>query len=207
MKSLDNIFKSNEEWSEKIIKERPGFFDNLREQQNPKYLWIGCSDSRVPANQICGMEPGEVFVHRNVGNIVNHSDFNCLSVVQYAVDILKVKDIIICGHYGCGGVNAALEKETHGLIDNWLWDIKHTAHHNKIELDKITNITEKQNLLSELNVKSQVFNLAHTTIIQEAWKRDQDLTIHGLIYGIYNGKLIDLNLSINSIDDLTKISK
>jgi carbonic anhydrase len=205
VKQLPEIFKKNKEWSEKIKEEDSGFFERLAGQQSPQYLWIGCSDSRVPANQICGLDPGEIFVHRNVANVVTHTDFNCLSVLQYAVEVLKVKHIIICGHYGCGGVNAALGDEPYGLIDNWLRNIKDVYFAHKEALEKITDLKERQNRLAELNVASQVANLCHTTIIQSAWRRSQEVFIHGWIYGLENGLLKDLDLCVQSDKQLHNI--
>lgn len=202
MKLLKEIFDNNKAWSENIKKERPDFFSNLEKQQTPKYLWIGCSDSRVPANQICGLEPGQVFVHRNVANVVTHTDFNCLSVLQYAVEVLKVEHVIVCGHYGCGGVNAALANQSFGLIDNWLRHIKDVLFEYKSELEKITDLKQRQDKLAELNVKAQVYNLCYTTIVQECWKRRQPLSIHGWIYGLQDGRLKDLNLCISSAEQV-----
>ncbi len=187
--------------------ENTDFFERLSEHQKPNYLWIGCSDSRVPANQICGLDPGEIFVHRNVANLVAHTDFNCLSVLQYAVEVLKVKHIIICGHYGCGGVNAALSDESFGLIDNWLRNIKDVYYANKEALKNITNLKDKQNRLAELNVAAQVANLCYTTIIQNAWRRSQNIFIHGWIYGLKDGLLKDLDLCVNSHEQLPDVYK
>lgn len=206
MKKLKHIFDNNRKWADNIIKENPDFFKNLSIQQNPRLLWIGCSDSRVSANQICGLEPGEVFVHRNVANLVVHTDFNCLSVIQYAVDVLKVTDIIVCGHYNCGGVAAALGSNSFGLIDNWIRNIKDVYFIYREELDKLSdNSPEKVNRLCELNVKEQVANLCHTTIVQDAWRRGQPLNVHGWIYGLDNGLLKDLNLCFSGLEQLNEV--
>ena len=191
MKTLKHLFDNNTAWANSIKEKDPDFFLRLSEQQAPEYLWIGCSDSRVPANQITGLQPGEVFVHRNIANVVVHTDLNCLSVLQFAVDILKVKHIIICGHYGCGGIKAALENQEHGLIDNWLRHIKDVIRLNADKFDGINN-ESKLDLLCELNVKEQVTNVCNTTIVQNAWKQGKDLTVHGWIYSVKNGILKDL---------------
>lgn len=204
MKKLPEIFKKNEEWTKEIIKERPSFFKDLSEQQTPKILWIGCADSRVPANQICGLDPGEVFVHRNIANVVSHTDFSCLSVLQYAVEVLKVEHVIVCGHYGCGGVNAALGNDSFGLIDNWLRHIKDVHFEHKAKFEKISDLKEKQNLLTELNVKAQALNVCHTTIVQEAWKRKQKLTIHGWVYELSTGRLKDLDFCVDNSEQVHK---
>lgn len=199
MKKLDYLFEKNRNWASKIKKDDPDFFNKLSKQQEPEYLWIGCSDSRVPANQIVDLMPGEIFVHRNIANVVVHTDLNCLSVIQYAVEVLEVKHIIVCGHYGCGGVKAALENKEHGLIDNWLRHIKdvYRIHHNKF--DKIDNEKTKLDLLCELNVIEQAANVCNTTIVQNAWKLGKELTIHGWIYSIENGLLKDLGVSFSNI--------
>jgi len=197
MNSIDQLFRNNREWAEQILREDPGFFDRLASQQAPEYLWIGCADSRVPANEIINLPPGEVFVHRNIANVVVHTDLNCLSVIQYAVDILEVKHIIVCGHYGCGGIKAALEDAEHGLIDNWLRHIKDVGRFHK---DELAELNQKQRLdrLCELNVMEQVKNVCHTTIVKEAWRRGSDLAIHGWIYDIHNGILRDLDTRVDS---------
>jgi len=197
MTTIQHLFDNNKKWAEKITKEDPGFFQSLSEQQSPKYLWIGCSDSRVPANSLLGMEPGEVFVHRNIANQVIHTDFNCLSVIQYAVDILQVKHIIICGHYGCGGIEASLDDESYGLTDNWLRHLEDVYRFHKEEMDKLTSKKDRINLLCELNVIEQVANICNTTTLINAWKREQDITIHGLVYNLHDGILKDLNVSAN----------
>ena len=197
MNSLDYLFQNNREWAARIEAEDPGFFDRLSQQQAPEYLWIGCSDSRVPANEIINLPPGEVFVHRNIANVVVHTDLNCLSVIQFAVDVLKVKHIIVTGHYGCGGVKAALEDAEHGLIDNWLRHIKDVGRFHKDELKQLSH-AEKLDRLCELNVMEQVKNVCHTTIVKEAWRRGSDLSVHGWIYDIKNGILKDLDTRVDS---------
>lgn len=192
MSDLKTLFDQNLAWASKIKEEDPDFFSKLSKQQSPDYLWIGCSDSRVPANQIVGLAPGDVFVHRNIANVVVHTDLNCLSVVQYAVEVLQVKHIIICGHYGCGGVKAALEHHEHGLIDNWLRHIKDVHRFHRADLEGLPH-EEKFDRLCELNVLEQMGNICDTTIIQDAWRRDADLTIHGWIYSIEDGILRKLS--------------
>lgn len=196
MASIQHLFDNNKKWSEQIKKDNPDFFKSLSEQQSPEYLWIGCSDSRVPANNLLGLLPGEVFVHRNIANLVIHTDLNCLSVLQFAVEVLKVKHIIVCGHYGCGGVHAALDDQSHGLIDNWLRHIEDVCRFHKDALDAVTDTNKKADLLSELNVKEQVANVANTTILRKAWAINQDVTVHGFIYNIHDGILHDLDVSI-----------
>ncbi len=191
MSSLQHLFDKNLEWADGLKKKNPEFFSQLSHQQNPEYLWIGCSDSRVPANQIVDLPPGEVFVHRNIANVVVHTDLNCLSVIQYAVDVLKVKHIIVCGHYGCGGIAAAMEDKELGLIDNWLRHIKDVRRFNSEKL-KDLNDHDTHDLLCELNVEEQVNNVSNTTIVQRAWKNGGDLTIHGWVYSIKNGILKNL---------------
>jgi carbonic anhydrase len=200
MKELKELFIKNKNWAEKIKKTDPDFFTNLSKQQTPEYLWIGCSDSRVPASEIVDLKPGEFFVHRNIANVIVHTDLNCLSVIQYAVEVLEVKHIIVCGHYGCGGIKAALEDKDHGLIDNWLQNIKDVYRFHQKELDKIKNEEEKINLLCELNIAEQVKNICNTTIVQNAWKKGQKLAIHGWIYSIKDGILRDLDLCITGIN-------
>ncbi len=195
MKTLKHFFERNAEWASGILEKDPQFFENLTRQQNPEYLWIGCSDSRVPANQIMDLPPGEVFVHRNIANVVVHTDFNCLSVMQYAVEILKVKHIIVCGHYGCGGVSAALQEHTHGLIGNWLRHVKDVIRFNADELEGLGR-AEKVDRLCELNVKEQVTNVCNSSIVRDAWMSGHELYVHGWIYDLKNGLLKDLcNLS------------
>ncbi len=197
MKPLNHLFQQNLEWANDIKENDPEFFTRLSQQQAPEYLWIGCSDSRVPANQIVNLPPGEIFVHRNIANLVVHTDLNCLSVIQYAVEILKVKHIIVCGHYGCGGINAAMEDTDHGLIDNWLGHIKDVSRFNADKLNHLTG-REKQDMLCELNVEEQVINVCNTTIVQNAWRRGDTLSIHGWVYSIKNGIIKDLDTCITS---------
>ena len=203
MQVLKDLFDGNKKWAEKVKESDPDFFLNLSKQQKPEYLWIGCSDSRVPANQIVGMLPGQIFVHRNIANLVVHTDLNCLSVIQYAVEVLLVKHIIICGHYGCGGVQAATENKEHGLIDNWLRNIKDIYIRHKDKIDSLNTEPERINLLCELNVAEQVVNVSHTTIVQNAWKSGRELTVHGWIYGIENGLLKDLNVGVSSLNEIS----
>ncbi len=197
MKSLQGLFENNRKWAERTTRNDPDFFVRLSSQQAPKYLWIGCSDSRVPANEICGLDPGEMFVHRNVANVVVHSDVNCLSVIQYAVEVLKVEHIIVCGHYGCGGVNTALGGSQYGLIDNWLRHIKDVYYLHRKKLDSIEDEKERMDLLCELNVAQQVANVCHTTIVQNAWQRNQKLHVHGWVYRLGDGLLRSLDLCID----------
>jgi carbonic anhydrase len=201
MSTLDRLLTSNKEWAEKINQENPDFFKDLSKQQNPEYLWIGCSDSRVPANQIVGLMPGEVFVHRNVANQVIHSDLNCLSVVQFAVEVLNVKHIIVTGHYGCGGVHAAYDNSRHGLVDNWLSHVKDVHYKHMEELSKLDDDAARDRLC-ELNVMEQVRNLARTTVVRDAWQKGQELVLHGFVYGLHNGLINDLGIDIGSFDDL-----
>jgi carbonic anhydrase len=197
MNKYFQLLENNKNWAESNIKEDPHFFDKLSERQTPEYLWIGCSDSRVPANQIVGLLPGDIFVHRNVANLVVHTDFNCLSVLQYAVDVLKVKHIIVCGHYGCGGIDAALGDQQLGLIDGWLRHIKDIAFKHREELAKL-NEHDKAARLCELNVLEQAANVQHSTIVKDALKRGQLLKVHNWIYSLRNGRLKDLSLSNDS---------
>ena len=197
MKTLKNLFDRNLAWATAIKEKDPEFFSLLSRQQSPEYLWIGCSDSRVPANQIVDLPPGEVFVHRNIANLVIHTDLNCLSVIDFAVEVLKVKHIIVCGHYGCGGIKAAMENKEHGLIDNWLCHIKDVS---RLNAEKLTGLKqdEKFDLLCELNVKEQVTNVCNTTVVQKAWKNGAELSVHGWIYNIENGILKDLDTCITA---------
>lgn len=204
MRVLKHLFENNRKWADRINEADPDFFTNLSAQQNPDYLWIGCADSRVPANVIVDLPPGDVFVHRNIANLVVHTDLNCLSVIQYSVEILKVKHIIVCGHYGCGGVKAALENREHGLIDNWLRHIKDVYRFHRNRIDQLQNETEKVNLLCELNVIEQVANVCNTTIVQKAWKSGQDLAIHGWIYNIEDGILRDLDVCVTQPDQISE---
>ena len=205
MTSIEQLFEHNAEWAAKIKAEDPTFFDKLAKQQSPEFLWIGCSDSRVPANQITGLLPGEIFVHRNVANMVVHTDLNCLSVVQFAVEVLKVKHIIVCGHYGCGGVAAALKNKPLGLIDNWIRNIKDVYYRYQERFEACIDQEEKVDILCELNVIEQVANLTHTTIVQDAWSRGQPLSVHGWIYSIRDGILRDLGVSRDGAGQLPDV--
>jgi carbonic anhydrase len=199
---LQHLFDNNTKWAEGETADDADYFRRLSTHQNPEYLWIGCADSRVPANEIIGLDPGEVFVHRNVANVVVHTDMNCLSVIQYAVDILKVKHIIVCGHYGCGGVQAAMENTQHGLIDNWLRHIKDIYQKHKAEVDGIENEHQRRARVCEINVLEQVANVCYTTIVQNAWQRNQPLTVHGWVYGLRDGLLNDLGIMIDGPEKL-----
>ncbi|RMH68436.1 MAG: carbonate dehydratase [Gemmatimonadetes bacterium] len=202
MRILKHLFENNQQWAEAITAKEPQFFKHLSEQQTPQYLWIGCADSRVPANQIVGLLPGELFVHRNVANQVIHTDLNCLSVIQFAVDVLHVRHIIVCGHYQCGGVKAALQNERHGLVDNWLRHLQDVHKKYQTAFRKLDDPHRQCDLLCELNVIEQVMNVCHTTIVQDAWQRGQSLTVHGWIYGLHNGLLQDLNVCITHLSEL-----
>ncbi len=201
------LFENNRQWADKIKQEDPEFFQRLSEQQTPEYFWIGCADSRVPANQILNLEPGEVFVHRNIANVVVHSDLNCLSVMQFAVEVLKVKHIIICGHYGCGGIQTALKNKQHGLIDNWLRHIKDVYRTHQAEVDACGTDKDRVNRLCELNVTEQARNVARTTIVQNAWKNGQELSVHGLCYSIEDGLLRDLSICYTDGEQLDPIDR
>ena len=205
MKTLKHLFDRNLAWADEIKEKDPEFFSKLSMQQAPEYLWIGCSDSRVPANQIVNLPPGEVFVHRNIANVVVHTDLNCLSVIQYAVDVLKVKHIVVCGHYGCGGVEAAMGHTEYGLIDNWLHHIKDVSRFNADKL-KGLEYAEKLDLLCELNVTEQVMNVCSTSIVQSAWSKGAQLSVHGWIYNIKNGILKDLGACVSSKEQFLKKS-
>ncbi|MDB5884465.1 MAG: carbonate dehydratase [Polaromonas sp.] len=194
--AIQDLFTYNRAWAAQMERERPGFFTGLKSQQTPKYMWIGCSDSRVPANQITGLEPGEVFVHRNVANVVVHTDLNCLSTVQFAVDQLKVEHVMVVGHYGCGGVNAALNNLRVGLVDNWLRHIKDVRDRHWDILDAAPPESQLD-ILCELNVIEQVMNVAHTTVVQDAWARGQRVTLHGWVYGLRDGLLQDLHITLD----------
>ena len=202
MGSLDHLFARNRSWSEGVRQAQPGFFETLSRQQSPRYLWIGCSDSRVPANEIVGLLPGELFVHRNVANVVVHSDLNCLSVIQYAVEALKVEHIIVCGHYGCGGVQAALENRKLGLIDNWLRHIRDVHHKHALTVESVIG-PAKLDTLCELNVVEQALHVCQTTVVQDAWARGQDVQVHAWIYGLKDGLVKDLGLNVGRAEDLT----
>jgi carbonic anhydrase len=196
MRTLGHLFESNRAWARSIREQDPEFFQKLALQQAPTYLWIGCSDSRVPANQIVGLLPGELFVHRNLANVVVHTDLNCLSVMQFAVDVLKVQHIIVCGHYGCAGVRAALCQESLGLVDNWLRHVQDVREKHETELAKLPDVNQRHNRLCELNVVEQVVNVSHTSIVRDAWRTGQPLAIHGWIYGLEDGLLRDLNRTV-----------
>lgn len=204
MKEVDDLFQNNRAWVHRRTSADPEFFQRLAQQQNPKYLWIGCADSRVPANEIVGLLPGELFVHRNVANVVVHTDLNCLSVIQFAVEVLKVEHIIVCGHYGCGGVRAALENARLGLIDNWLRHIQ-DVHKKHTDVIRDTSQTERADRLCELNVIEQAVNVSQTTVVQEAWLRGQELSIHGWIYDVADGFLTDLSCTMSSTEDLATV--
>lgn len=200
--SLDILLERNRNWADGVTRADPAFFSRLAQQQAPRYLWIGCSDSRVPANQILGLMPGEIFVHRNVANVVVHSDLNCLSVIQFSVEVLKIRHIIVCGHYGCGGVQAALHDEKLGLIDNWLRHVQDVRNRNRDELRELKDDHARMIRLCELNVLAQSINVAETTLLQDAWGRGQPVSIHSLIYGLDNGILHSLGASFDSPDDV-----
>jgi carbonic anhydrase len=204
---LEHLLANNKSWSERVKQQQPTFFADLALQQSPEYVWIGCSDSRVSASNIVGLLPGEVFVHRNIANLVNHTDMNCLSVLQFAVEVLKVKHIIVCGHYRCGGVQAALENKRHGLIDNWLRHIQDTANLYDEFLARFENMEEKLDKLCELNVVEQVMNVSETTIVQDAWERGQSLTVHGWIYSIKDGIIKNLDVSLENRVELKSLRK
>jgi len=199
---LKELFANNAAWADAIKREDPNFFTTLSQQQNPEYLWIGCSDSRVPANQLLGLLPGDIFVHRNIANVVLHTDLNCLSVIAYAVEVLKVKHVFVTGHYGCGGVQAAVENESVGIIDHWLCNIRDIYYRNHTELGKIEDEPQRLDRLCELNVAHSVANVAHTSIVQQAWKNGQELTIHGFVYNIHDGLLKQLMPGISCVDQI-----
>jgi carbonic anhydrase len=198
MKNLAHLFAKNRAWSDSVHERDPEFFAKLSRQQSPEFLWIGCSDSRVPANQIVGLLPGEIFVHRNIANVVVHTDLNCLSVAQFAVDVLKVRHIIVCGHYGCGGVTAALRGERHGLVDNWLRHVQDVRDKHNPLLKALDNEVERVDRLCELNVLEQVLNVCQTSIVRDAWQRGQDLTVHSWIYSLHDGLIRDLGMAVSS---------
>ena len=198
MDSLTKLLDNNRAWAADRVKHDPAFFSRLAGQQAPTFLWIGCSDSRVPANDIVGLDPGELFVHRNVANIVVHTDVNCLSVLQYAVDVLKVRHVIVCGHYGCGGIRAALDGTAHGLIDNWLQHVQDVRQTHQAELLHLADVEARIDRLAELNVMEQVRNIARTTIVQDAWRRAQPIELHGWIYGLKDGLIHDLGVSLKA---------
>ena len=201
MRILKHLFENNKTWAGRIRRQDPDFFLKLSQQQLPAYLWIGCSDSRVPANEIVGLLPGELFVHRNIANLVVHTDLNCLSVMQFAVDILKVRHIIVCGHYGCSGVNAALRRERLGLSDNWLRHVQDVRQKHEHLLANAGDGSDPSDRLCELNVIEQVANVCHTTIARDAWERGQELAVHGWIYGLKDGLLRDLKVTISNFPE------
>jgi carbonic anhydrase len=203
MNDLRELLANNRAWSEGIKAEDPDFFETLARQQTPRYLWIGCSDSRVPSTQLVGLLPGDMFVHRNVANVVVHTDFNCLSVLQFAVDVLKVEHVIVCGHYGCGGVKAAMNNQRLGLIDNWLRHVQDVMHGHAAQLSSIADEAARLDRLCELNVIEQVVNVSRTTIVQNAWERGQELAVHGWVYGIGDGLLRDLSIRITNRGELS----
>jgi carbonic anhydrase len=202
VRTLAKLFENNRAWAEGMLRSDPAFFAKLAQQQAPEYLWIGCSDSRVPANQIIGLLPGDVFVHRNVANVVVHTDLNCLSALQFAIDVLRVKHIIVCGHYGCGGVGAALRGERHGLVDNWLGHVNDVKEKHAPRLAVLAGDAERHARLCELNVIEQVVNVAQTTIVRDAWQRGQSVTLHGWIYGVQDGLLRDLHMTAESAEEI-----
>ena len=199
MKSLQHLIDSNRDWAARIVGRDPEFFERLSRQQSPRYLWIGCSDSRVPANEIVDLPPGELFVHRNIANVVVHTDLNCLSVMQFAVDVLKVGHIIVCGHYGCSGVRSALSKDRLGLVDNWLRHVQDVREQHAVRLNGVASRVDQENHLCELNVLEQVMHVCQTSIVRDAWDRGQPLEVHGWIYGLSNGHVRDLSYSVNSL--------
>lgn len=202
MSDLHHLLRNNKAWASQIKERDPAFFQNLSHQQSPEYLWIGCSDSRVPATQLVGLPPGQMFVHRNVANVVVHTDLNCLSVVQFAVEILKVKHIIVCGHYGCGGVQAALSNAKLGLIDNWLRHVQDVMQKHAGLLSELEDEAQRTRRLCELNVIEQVVNVCQTTVVEQAWEQGQELTVHGWIYSIDDGLLRNLRISISSESEM-----
>jgi carbonic anhydrase len=205
LEEVDELLKNNREWAARISAQDPSFFPNLSRQQSPRYLWIGCADSRVPANEIVGLRPGELFVHRNVANIVVHTDLNCLSVLQYAVDVLGVRHVIVCGHHGCGGVIAAHANKTLGLIDNWLRHVQDVAQKHAPLMARHRDEESQVHVLCELNVIEQVMNVAQTTVVRQAWERGQSLSIHGWIYALSDGLLRDLDTSVTGSDALASV--
>ena len=202
MRVLAHLFANNRAWAAEMTRQDPDFFRRLAAQQEPQYLWIGCSDSRVPANQIVGLLPGEMFVHRNVANLVVHTDLNCLSAIQFAVDVLRVGHVIVCGHYGCGGVLAALRDDKVGLSDNWLRHVQDVRWKHRTQIDALAGDVERHNRLCELNVIEQVVNVSQTTVVRDAWARGQALAVHGWIYDIHDGLLRDLNVCVTAESEL-----
>ena len=205
MRTLARLFDNNRRWASEITERDPDFFAKLVSQQSPDHLWIGCADSRVPANEIVGLLPGELFVHRNVANVVVHTDLNCLSVLQYAVDVLDVENVIVCGHYGCGGVQAALRNSRMGLIDNWLRHVQDVAREHDTELQRLADESQRVNRLCELNVIAQVLHVAETTVMQDAWARGKKVEIHGWIYDLHDGLLRDLQVGVNGPAEMARL--
>ncbi len=201
-KVIAELFANNRQWAQSILAEDPKFFQRLAQQQNPEYLWIGCSDSRVPANEILGMLPGDIFVHRNIANVVVHTDLNCLSVIQFAVDVLRVRHIIVTGHYDCGGVKAAVERRKYGLADNWLRHVQDVQQKHEEHLQSIEPGKAFQDRMCELNVIEQVQNVCQTTVVQDAWQRGQELSVHGFVYSIHDGLLRNLHISVSGCEEL-----
>ncbi|PBJ83211.1 carbonate dehydratase [Lysobacteraceae bacterium NML93-0399] len=202
MGELDNLLRSNRDWAERIVRDDPDFFHRLENQQAPKYLWIGCSDSRVPANQILGLDPGEVFVHRNIANVLSHGDLNALSVIQFAVDVLKVEHILLVGHYGCGGVHAALTGARVGLVDNWLRHVSDVAHKHGDLLASVDDVGLRHARLCELNAIEQALNVCQTTVIRDAWARGQKLSVHGWVYAVGDGRVRELGMCVTAHDQI-----
>ncbi len=207
MGTLRHLFENNKRWAEGLKAKDPEFFLRLANQQSPRYLWIGCSDSRVPATQIVDLLPGEIFVHRNIANMVVHTDFNCLSVIQFAVEVLNVKDIIVCGHYGCGGVKTALEGTGDGILANWLRHLRDVYIRHEIEVSALFDQRLRHNLLCELNVMEQVWNVSQTTFVQDAWKNRQEVDVHGWIYDVGDGILKDLDITVTTREEALSIRK
>ncbi len=205
MRSLATLFENNRRWAEDVSRQDPGFFSRLSAQQSPEYLWIGCSDSRVPANEIVGLMPGELFVHRNIANLVVHTDLNCLSVLQYAVDVLHVREVIVCGHYGCGGVRAVLDGGKVGLAENWLRHVRDVRVRHAPMIDGFADANVRVNRLCELNVLEQALHVCETTIVRDAWARSMPLTIHAWIYGLKDGLLRDLGFTVGAYDQLSNV--
>jgi carbonic anhydrase len=202
MRLLGNLFANNRIWAAEMTRQDPEFFQRLSGQQAPEYLWIGCSDSRVPANQIVGLTPGEMFVHRNVANVVVHADLNCLSAIQFAVDVLRVRHIIVCGHYDCGGVLAALRDDNLGLVDNWLRHVQDVRWKHRAQLEALASEAQRHTRLCELNVVEQVVNVSQTTVVRDAWSRGQSLTVHGWVYDVRDGLLRDLDMCVTHEEEL-----
>ena len=205
MKTIERLLASNREWAEELTAQDPQFFERLSEAQNPELLWIGCSDSRISPTSSIGLLPGEMFVHRNVANLVNHSDMNCLAVMQFAVEVLSVRHVIVCGHYNCGGVKAAYDDARYGLVDNWLRHIQDTMHKYEADLNRLPNYDSRLDKLCEINVIEQVVSVGETTIVQDAWERGQELAIHGWIYRIAEGIYRDMKISIHSLAELDSL--